>query len=138
VTSCLVTRQLVSLVLCLVDHRYDENCQIHCCQQADDTEEDDSLCDYTFLFLIESNLEPLDRLLRSLRLAFQDISKANITYKHEVVHIIEKVLYCVQPILLIVKTEEDVGYVLRDVPSRVRIRKLWTEISQYGFATLYL
>ena len=88
------------------------------------------MADNAFLILVEPDLQLLDWFLRHLSLVFEDINEANVTYEDEVVRIVEKALYCVQPILFIEKTEEYIGYVFSDLPSRVRMSRIWTEASQ--------
>jgi hypothetical protein len=72
----------------------------------------------------------LEGLVGYLILLLQNIGIADIAYEDEVVGIEENILNGIQPVLLIEKTEKDVGFVRRVVPSKVRRSRAWIEMSQ--------
>ena len=72
----------------------------------------------------------MEGLVGYLILLLQNIGIADIAYEDEVVGIEENILNGIQPVLLIEKTEKDVGFVRRVVPSKVRRSRAWIEMSQ--------
>ena len=72
----------------------------------------------------------MEGLVGYLILLLQNIGITDIAYEDEVVGIEENILNGIQPVLLIEKTEKDVGFVRRVVPSKVRRSRAWIEMSQ--------
>lgn len=68
----------------------------------------------------------------------QNIGIADVPNEDEIVGIEENIFDGIQPVLLIEKTEKDVGFVREVIPSKVRRSRDWIEINQYGFDTRYL